>query len=272
MQATDAAADRDLLVEAVQAAGALAKGFSDPVAWDKPGAAGPVSEADLASNALLRERLTAARPDYGWLSEESEDDPARLAARRVFVVDPIDGTRAYLAGQADWGVSVAVAEDGVPLAAAVVMPVRGLIYAAARGCGATLNGDAIAVGLEEDLGGSRVLASGLAQNPAQWKGGVRPAFRRHFRSSLAYRMCLVAEGRFDAMIAVRPSWEWDIAAGALIVAEAGGVVTDRGGAPLRFNGARPLLNGVIAAGAPLHRQLADALVPEQPPVAAAPPA
>ncbi len=257
LPAPDAAADRALLADAARAAGEIARRHfrRDPESWDKGGGQGPVTEADLAVDAMLRDRLCKARPDYGWLSEETPDGPARRDCARVFVVDPIDGTRAFMEGSENFSHSLAVVEDGVPLAAAIHLPMKDDLYLAARGLGATRNGTAIGVSMRNRLDGAEVLGTRANFADAHWKGGLPPIVRK-FRSSLAYRLALVAEGSFDAMVTLRPAWEWDIAAGALIVAEAGGRVTDRHGGPLRFNNPEPRLDGVVA-GTPL---VADALL------------
>ena len=243
------AADLALLLEATREAGAIGRRMVGRVRpRDKGDGQGPVTEADLAIDAHLRARLTAARPGYGWLSEESADTPERLGRDRVFVVDPIDGTRAFVEGSRDWAVSVAVVEHGTPTAAAVLLPMRDRLYAAAAGGGATLNDRAIAPTGRAEIDGAEVLGAKPNFRPERWRDP--PPVRQAFRSSLAYRLSLVAEGRFDAMITLRPCWEWDIAAGALICTEAGATVTDRTGAPLRFNRPDALLDGVLA-GTPL---------------------
>jgi myo-inositol-1(or 4)-monophosphatase len=247
-------ADRRLLEAAARAAGETALGFlgrPNPVR-EKPDGHGPVSEADLAVDAELRETLLAERPDYGWLSEEGEDCPARLAAARVFVVDPIDGTRAFLAGQKAWALSLAVVEAGRPVAAVVHLPALGRTYAAAAGEGATLDGRPIAVAPAE--GSARVLAPASALDPRLWPGGLPPV-ERHFRPSLAYRLCLVAEGRFDAALSFRDTWEWDVAAGDLIAREAGAAVTTRAGDIPVYNRANPRLPGILVAAPALHAAL-----------------
>ncbi|TFL20294.1 3'(2'),5'-bisphosphate nucleotidase CysQ [Jannaschia formosa] len=212
---------------------------------DKGDGQGPVTAADLAVDAMLRETLTAARPDYAWLSEESPDDPARLNARRVFVVDPIDGTRAFIAGEPTWAHSLAVVEDGVPVAAAIYLPMKDRLYAAALGAGATREGWPIAPSGRTVLDGAEVLGARPAFRDEVWRGGTPPIARR-WVSSLAFRLALAAEGRFDAMLTLRETWEWDIAAGALIVTEAGGAATTRSGATLRFNNPLPQVPGVVA--------------------------
>lgn len=252
--------DLALLLDAGKEAGDIASAFfgRDPRIWDKEDNAGPVTEADLAVNIHLEKILQAARPDYGWLSEETEDAAVRLSTKRQFVIDPIDGTRAFIEGSKDWAISMAVVEDGQPIVGVVVMPKRGAVYAASIGGGATLNGTALSVTDKSDVDIAQVLTNKVTMNPENWASGRSPGFKRTFRSSLAFRMCLVAEGRFDAMMTLRPTWEWDIAAGALIVTEAGGQVTDRKGQRLRLNNALPQVNGVIAGGA-IHAQLANAL-------------
>lgn len=254
--------DLPLLVAAARAAGEVALRFAHDTAqtWDKPGGLGPVTEADLAVNALLEDRLRAARPGYGWLSEESEDTRARLSARRLFVIDPIDGTRSFLEGSGSWAHSIAVVENGVVTAAVVYLPRRDKLYAAAAGQGATLNGAAIRVTGRAELHGASVVAAKPNYAARNWRGAV-PEVVRVYRPSLAYRLSLVAEGRFDAMFTLRPSWEWDVAAGALILQEAGAAVTDRAGGMLRFNNAVPQVNGVVAANPALHARITAALAP-----------
>lgn len=252
------AADLALLEAAAREAGelALARFGSPGAVREKPGGLGPVTEADIAVDRLLRDRLLAARPGYGWLSEESEDGPGRLAAERVFVVDPIDGTRAFLAGQKAWAHSLAIVEAGRPVAGVVHLPALGQTYAARRGGGARRNGAAIRATERAVADGARVLATASQLDARFWPGGV-PAVERIFRPSIAYRLCLVADGSADAMLAFRETWEWDIAAGAVIAAEAGAVVSDRAGAAIAYNRRHPGVAGVLAAAPALHRVLAE---------------
>ncbi|MEL7211051.1 MAG: 3'(2'),5'-bisphosphate nucleotidase CysQ [Pseudomonadota bacterium] len=251
--------DLDLLIAAAQEAGKIASGYfkDDPQTWEKDGGAGPVTEADLAVDTMLRTELMASRPGYAWLSEETEDSPERLDAETVFIVDPIDGTRAFIEGSRTWSHSLAVAKDGMVMAAVVYLPMRDKLYAAARGQGATLNGAPLRVS-ESALDGATMLANKWNMNAEYWRDEVPPV-QRHFRSSIAYRMALIAEGKFDAMITLRDSWEWDIAAGDLLIREALGLVTDRHNAPLQFNNPHPQTKGVLAANAPLHAALHNAL-------------
>lgn len=253
--------DLQLLADAALEAGEIAKRFfkADPTKWDKPDGAGPVTEADIAVNDMLHDRLRIARPQLGWLSEETEDNSDRHETDRQFIVDPIDGTRAFIEGGKDWSHSLAIAEHGQITAAAVFLPIRGLLYLAEKGKGATLNGDPIQATGQTNLSEATVLSPRPNFEPHHWKDATPPEVKRLFRSSLAYRLCLVAEGRFDAMLTLRPSWEWDIAAGSLIVQEAGGASTDKTGGELRFNGAVPMVNGVVSGGT-IHQALIDRLI------------
>ena len=259
------AADLDLLIAAARDAGEIARGYAGGVLdiSHKSHDNSPVTDADHAVNDALHDTLRGARPDYGWLSEETPDTPDRLSARRVFIVDPIDGTRSFIEGSGTWAHSLAVVQNGSVTAAVVYLPMRDKLYAAALGQGATLNGNPLSVSQTPVLERSEVLATKPVLDPGFWPGGV-PQMRRAYRPSLAYRLCLVAEGRFDAMFTFRPSWEWDIAAGALILQEAGARATERTGAALRFNAAHPQTDGVIAANPALHRDLLARLGHAQP--------
>ncbi|WP_321830269.1 3'(2'),5'-bisphosphate nucleotidase CysQ [Thalassovita sp.] len=259
------ATDLDLLIHAARLAGETALKYSGPQAksWDKPGDLGPVTEADLAVNDVLHRELLGARPDYGWLSEESQDGSTRLDQEKLFIVDPIDGTRSFIEGSNAWAHSIAVAQGGEITAAVVLLPAKDRLYAAAKGQGTTLNGTQVGVTAREGVSGCSVLSARPNYAPEHWIDGVVPDVKRVYRPSLAYRLSLVAQGRFDAMLTLRDSWEWDIAAGALILTEAGAKVTDMHGAPLRFNNAHPQVKGVVAAGPALHADLSKRLVSTQ---------
>ena len=249
------APDLALICDAARQAGAIALGFwrQSPQVWEKPGQ-GPVTEADLAVNAHLRGVLQAARPAYGWLSEEDPDGPQRLGAERLFVLDPIDGTRAFIAGEEHFAVSLAVVEQGAPVAAVVYLPARDRLYTATATGPALCDGQPIRATTTASETGAKVLTTAPSLAPEHWPGGV-PELKRSFRASLAYRLCLVAEGRYDAMLTLRPAWEWDIAAGALIAARAGATVTDRHGAALVFNRPHPQSDGVVCAAPGVHAGL-----------------
>ena len=253
------ASDLNLLIEAAREAGEIALRYwrNDPQAWEKSDGAGPVSEADLAINRHLEQVLRPARPHYGWLSEESADEPARLDADHCFILDPIDGTRAFLAGQDGFSHSLAIATGNRITAAVVHLPARDLTYTATEDGPALLNGSPLEPA-EHDLSGARVLTSKPSLDPTFWQGAP-PPIRREFRPSLAWRLCLVAEGRFNAALSTRAAWEWDIAAGSLIASRAGATVTDRLGHPLRFNTASAKANGVAVATPSYHAELMSRL-------------
>jgi len=251
--------DLELLIDAARAAGDIARGYfnASPEVWEKSGGQGPVTEADLHVNRQLSADLQSARPDYGWLSEETEDSPARLSTNNQFIIDPIDGTRAFIEGSKDWAHSIAIAKDGFVTAAVIYLPMRDAMYTATLGKGAALNGTPINALPDKPIATATVLSSKLNIDPKFWAGPV-PPFKRAFRSSLAYRLALVAQGQFDGMLTLRPTWEWDVAAGALIVTEAGGAVSDQTGLTPVFNNPYPQINGMIAAGG-IHSKLVAAL-------------
>jgi len=248
--------DLELLTTAAGTAGEIALRYfrKDPEQWDKGDGQGPVTQADMEVNAALEQTLRGARPDYGWMSEESADEPARLRAERVFIIDPIDGTRAFIDGNSAFAHSIAVAEAGRIVAGVVFLPALDKLYTAAEGQGATLNHAPIAVRRKDKLNGAQVLSNRAALERKHWPSGV-PDVERVFRPSLAYRLCLVAEGRFDAMVTFRNAWEWDTAAGTLIAAEAGAAVSDGVGRAMRFNAPSRAHQGCIVAAPELHAAL-----------------
>lgn len=252
--------DLSLLIDAARAAGDIARKHfrNDAEVWDKGDGQGPVTEADLEIDQMLQAELTATQPDYGWLSEETADTSHRLDRDHVFIVDPIDGTRAFVEGKKGFSHALAVVERGVPVAAVVYLPLLDLMFTATLGGGAQLNGEDLSTSGRAMLEGAELLGNKKMFASEHW-GGPLPV-TQHFRSSLAYRLSLVAEGSFDGMITLRPSWEWDIAAGDLIAREAGAIVTNRAGAALRFNNAQPQVNGVLAAPAAVHAGLMTRLV------------
>jgi len=236
---------------AVREAGALAaRTFQTSLkSWSKHGGS-PVSEADIAVDNFLRERLKQVAPDCGWLSEETEDDLARLHAPRMWIVDPIDGTRAYLAGRTDWSISVALVENGRPVIAAIFAPMENALYFAAAGEGTALNGIAVTANAGADFDGTRA-------------AGPKPMLERlakHAPSlvlepkvfSLALRLARVAAGTLDLAFASANSHDWDLAAADLLVHEAGGALTTFAGQQLIYNRADPLHGALVAAGRSRH--------------------
>ncbi|HEY3695959.1 3'(2'),5'-bisphosphate nucleotidase CysQ [Phenylobacterium sp.] len=243
--------DLSLIVDAARAAGALALTLRNAGLETRYKAGdSPVTNADLACDALLTERLRAARPDYGWLSEETADDRDRLSRRRVFMVDPIDGTRDFLRGRLGWVVSIAVVEDGRPIAGAIFAPQADQTFTAVAGGGATLDGRPIRCSTVSALEGAGMVGDkGFFSHP----GWPRPwpPLRVESRNATAYRMCLVASGEFDGAIALVPKHDWDLAAGDLIAREAGAACGDHHGRPFRFNGPIPQQPSLVCAAAGL---------------------
>lgn len=252
--------DFRLLRSAVQAAGAtaLSRFRRGPRVMRKPDGS-EVTEADLAVNDELHDALCVARPDYGWLSEESPDDQARLDAERVWIVDPIDGTRAFILGKAEWAISAALVEAGEPVLAALYNPATNEFFSASRCGGATVNGAPARVSDLDDLHGAHILTTGGVAKRAGWHGEDAPQVETSFVYSIAYRLALVASGRADGMFSPGQKSEWDIAAGVLIVQEAGGRVTTPSGEAHRFNKPAPVCDGALAAPRQLHGTLLSAL-------------
>ena len=250
------ARDAALLTDTVREAGALALSLfrTELKNWTK-GASSPVSEADIRVNDLLESRLRSATPDYGWLSEESVDDEARLEKRLVWIVDPIDGTRGYLAGREDWCVSVALVENGSALLAAVFAPASDEFFFATRGQGALLNAAPALATSGTELDFSRV-------------AGPKPLVERLNRQSgeiilhprigsLALRLCRVGQGSLDAAFAGGQSRDWDLAAANLIVQEANGNMTALSGDAILYN-RREVTHGVlVAAGRDRHASIVE---------------
>jgi myo-inositol-1(or 4)-monophosphatase len=260
----DASLDEDekLLAEAVREAGAVALGFFDRGLVGRAKADNtPVSDADFAANDVLHERLRLARPGYGWLSEETEDDPSRLDAGRVWIVDPVDGTRAFLERCSDWAVSVALVENGQPVLGAVFGPVDNELFTARAGGGTFLNGRRIAVADRDRIEGARIITGTDLIRP---KPGRQPwpSIKRIWVNAITYRLARIAAGGADATLALSGKSEWDLAAATLLVQEAGGRVTDAQGESLRFNQPNPRINGLVAAGPRLHALLVARTRPE----------
>ncbi|MFP3921435.1 MAG: inositol monophosphatase family protein [Dichotomicrobium sp.] len=252
--------DHDLLREAVATAGTTALRYfrRDTPVYRKPDGS-EVTDADLAVDAQLRDALCGPRPGYGWLSEESADDLARLEAERIWIVDPIDGTRAFIQDRDQWVIAAALVEAGAPVAAAIYNAARDELFTACRGDGAELNGAPIHVTGRNDLHGARILTPRGVARRAGWHEPGEPEVETSFVYSIAYRMGLVAAGRFDGLISTGEKSEWDVAAGTLIVQEAGGLATSVAGAPYEFNKREPVCSGTVAASPALHGILLKAV-------------
>lgn len=243
------AGDLEVAQAAALAAGAaIMEHFgADPVVRLK-GPDQPVTVADLAADRILRDRLTAARPDYGWLSEESAASPDRLSRRRVWVIDPIDGTNSFIEGRPEFVVSIGLVEQGAPVLGVLFNPVTEEMYHARAGAGAFRNDARIWVAPPPSPGERPVLLA------SRWEiqSGAFDAYRDHWQvtpmGSTAYRMLLVADGRGHATFSRRGKSEWDVCAAHLVVAEAGGEVRQVDGRSMEYNQPEPRFRGVVAHG------------------------
>lgn len=211
----------------------------------------PVTDADLAVDAFLTRRLREARPDYGWLSEETADNADRLGSRRLFVVDPLDGTRAYAKDKPWFTVCIGVVEGEQAVAGVVHAPALDETFEAVRGAGARMNGQAIAPSTASTLDACRMLGDARLFSHPSWREPW-PSMQVESRNSIAYRMCLVADGRFDAAVALNVKFDWDVAAASVIVEEAGAIATDHKGRAFRFNQPIAEQASLVCAAPALH--------------------
>lgn len=257
MPASEPARLRSALEAVVREAGALARSTSHRPfkRWTKGPDHSPVTEGDIAVNDLLRERLPHLAPGAGWLSEETEDVPSARAGATTWIVDPIDGTRAYIAGRPDWTISVALVTGGLPVLAALYAPVTEEMFLAVRGHGATLNGQKITASNGDALDGARLAGP---KRTLERLAGLEPTVLPQPRvNSLALRLTRVAQGELDAAFASRGSHDWDLAAADLLVHEAGGMMTDFAGDPLGYNQPHIVHGALMAAGSARHETLLD---------------
>lgn len=246
---------RDGLEAAMREAGDIARVTSQRKfeRWTKGKDKSPVSEADIAVNDFLRERLAKLLPDAGWLSEETEDDPATRDRHQTWIVDPIDGTRAFIQGRPDWTVSVALVEEGRPVLAALYAPVTEEMFLAMSGTGTTCNREPVRVRDANDLTG--VKTAGPKRILERLEKTEPTALSQPKVHSLALRLARVATGELDVAFASSGSHDWDLAAADLLVHEAGGLLTDLSGRPLSFNRPHLTHSALVAAGSARHKAL-----------------
>ena len=255
MPANEPPHDLAPLEAAIREAGELARSTAQRPfkRWTKGDDNSPVSEADIAVNDFLRVRLAKLAPDAAWLSEETEEQPSGDDTPLSWIVDPIDGTRAFISGRADWTVSVALVENGRPLMAAIHAPVTEEMFLAARGQGARLNGNVIAASSGGALTGAKLAGP---KRYLDRLAGISPSMLPQPKvHSLALRLARVSHGGLDAAFASGGSHDWDLAAADLLVHEAGGLLTDFSGEPLRYNRPNPVHGALIAAGPARHGTL-----------------
>ncbi len=246
--------DHSLLESAIREAGAMAlallkQGIS---VWSKPDGS-VLTDGDLVIDEFLKSTLSKARPDYGWLSEESPDDPARLMATRTWIVDPIDGTRSYSQSGSNWNIGASLVEHGRPLLSCVFHPQLGRFYSAALGKGATLNGEKLALAEHADsLKGLRVMGTRSITTRLERRGSITVAAGD---MPLLARFAMLASGELDAAVSIGPKNDWDLAPGELLVTEAGGTVTDLKGNLFLYNQPARHQPGLVASTPSRHKAL-----------------
>jgi myo-inositol-1(or 4)-monophosphatase len=240
--------DLKLLEDTVREAGHIARKFygGDYKQWSKEGGS-PVTEADLAVNKYLCDVLTAARPGYGWMSEENADDPARLSRHEVFIIDPIDGTIAFLKNRPHFTICAAIVAEGRPCCGVVYNPISDELYSARAGRGAHRNGMPIRVAARDRLEGCAMLGNRTQFSHPPW-----PVMHVQNRNSVAYRLVLVADGSADLSVSLTAKRDWDLAAADVILHEAGGLLTDTAGAKLIYNRPVTVQASLVAGNPVLH--------------------
>jgi myo-inositol-1(or 4)-monophosphatase len=240
--------DLALLRTAVKAASELAMRYfrADPEHWTK-GPGQIVTEADIAIDRQLHDLLIGARPEDGWLSEERPDDGSRLEKRRVWIVDPIDGTRSFAAGSPEFVISIALVIDGRPALGAIANPVTEENFEAVLGAGARLNAKGLIPSNHGDTAAADLLASASEMRRRDWPSLI-PEARFTTIGSLAYKLALIAAGRYDGLISLRSCHDWDIAAAALLLSETGARLSDAEGRPITLNSGTLRHHGLVAAG------------------------
>lgn len=248
---------RELTVaeEAARAAGAIIREvYERDFEVREKGRDNPVTEADLRANEAIRRRIQAAFPADGWLSEETADSRDRLAKPRVWIVDPLDGTKEFIQHIPELCVCIALVEDGRPIVGVEYNPIRDEMFTAARGHGLRLNGAPASVSRVGTLADATVLASRSEDKRGEWDP-YKPLMRVTLTGSVAYKLALIAAGRADATFSLTPKNEWDVCAGTVLIEEGGGRMTDSSGQPLRFNREKTLLPGIIACNAALFEPI-----------------
>lgn len=251
-------------VRAARAAGEIIRSFYEQTyTVAEKGHDSPVTSADLQANHKIHEILQGAFPDYGWLSEETVDSPERLSRHRVWVVDPMDGTKEFIQKIPEFSVSVALVEDGRPVLGVSYNPIRDQLFSAVRGQGGFRDGKRVCVSITRSLPSASILASRSEHKRGEWER-FKALFRVVPTGSAAYKLALVAAGEADATFTLVPKNEWDICAGALLIEEAGGQVTDSEGRPIIFNRRETLLRGVVASNGFLHQQILELIARTRP--------
>ncbi len=253
----------EIAVSAAREAGAVIRAlYGTQLEVTKKGdrEASPLTEADTRANEILHRRIAEAFPADGWMSEETRDTPERLQKSRVWIVDPLDGTREFIRNIPELAVCLGLVEDGVPIVGVTYNPIRDEMFAAARGMGATRNGQVVRVSAEGDLRRAVVLASRSETGRGEWDR-FRGRFEVESCGSVAYKLALVGAGQASATFTLSPKNEWDVCSSACVIECAGGRVTELDGRPVRYNRPEPKLRGLVATNGVLHDELLELLQP-----------
>ncbi len=254
MMGFDFTEELDTAERAAREAGAVVMGYyGKKYRIDQKGKNNPVTVADLEANAKIQEVLLGKYPNDGWLSEESRDDLARLKAKRVWVIDPIDGTREFIEGVPQFAVSIGFAVEGRPVAGVVYNPAQDKLYKGGQGAGASLNDRPIRVTEREQIEGASLIVS--RSEPRKRFQQFEEMCKVQTVGSIAYRLALIGGAEGDAMLTFRALHEWDICGGVAVIEGAGGVVIDGEGLPVRFNRQDSLCRGLVAANPALAKSL-----------------
>jgi myo-inositol-1(or 4)-monophosphatase len=244
--------ERDVAIDAAKQAGEIIRGYyKTDIKIDLKGHDNPLTAADTESNARIKELISAAFPDDGWLSEETADSPERLGKRRAWIVDPLDGTKEFTQHIPEFCVCIALVEEGTPIVAVEYNPAADRLYCAVKGQGTTVNGERARVSTQRDVAQAEVMASRSEDKRGEWDP-FKPLCKVVLTGSVAFKLAELATGNGDATFTLTPKNEWDICAGTLLVTEAGGTVTGLDGKPLAFNQKSPLRPGMIASNGVLH--------------------
>ena len=257
----DVAADLELAIIAAREAGRVVmRSFRTEQKVTHKSPSQPLTEADLAADDIIKRLLLGQRLMYGWLSEETADNPSRLKRRHVWIVDPIDGTRSYIEGYAEFAISIGLAEDGITVLGVVYNPATDEMYAAQRGKGAWRVGgkplNVLPPNPEMTLASRRMVASRSEIRAGDF-GPFEDAFDIHGTGSTAYKLAKVAAGEAQVFVSRGPKSEWDVCAGVLLVEEAGGRATDLHGDQIVYNKADTRVDGILATNGTLHREMID---------------
>jgi myo-inositol-1(or 4)-monophosphatase len=249
----------DVAKEAAHAAGqVIRKWYEGDYTVSQKGHDNPLTEADTEANRCIHALIEAAFPDDGWLSEETRDSPARLQKSRVWIIDPLDGTKEFIKHIPEFCVCIGLVENGEPVLGVTYNPVRDETFAATRGNGTRLNGESVRVSAQSSLAQARVLASRSEVDRGEW-APFASEMKVDLTGSVAYKLALISAGLADATFSLTPKNEWDVCSGAALILEAGGRFATRHAQPRRFNQADPLLQGIVACNAALYEPILSCL-------------